>query len=153
MNTTLTKMMRAAEGRYLTEAEAHQVRTWALGMTSRFDLAERLANASNAIVSAVCNPDAGSNGVHEGGLPRAEATEATELTLAYMANAVIRDDPAFFRTAFVEWYVDVATTVNGKKALDTFTHKLRRALVAHLEPQEIRALQVYLEALEEAVAS
>jgi hypothetical protein len=153
MNTALTKMMRAAEGRYLTESEAHQVRTWALGMTSRFDLAERLANASGAIVASVCEPAGGTNGVHEAGLPRAEATEATELTLAYMANAVVRDDPAFFRSSFVEWYVDVASTVNGKKSLDAFIQKLRRALVANLEPQEIRALQVYLEAIEEAVAS
>lgn len=153
MNTEIRKMIVGAEGRYPTESEVQKVRAWALGMTTRLDLAARLEVRAPVIVGTVCEHfEHQQNGVAEQGWSRVRAAEATRTTLAYLANAVVREDPEFFRRAFVEWYVEALRALVAKDTLARFSDRIRASLVEHLDAHEVRALAPYLEILEEALA-
>jgi len=153
MNTELRKLIVGSEGRYPTESEVQKVRAWALGMSTRIDLAARLEGQCPAIVGAVSDQiELSNNGVAEPGWSRVRAAEATRTTLTYLANAVVREDVEFFRRAFVDWYVEALRAVVPKDTLVRFSDRLRAALVEKLDAHEVRALAPYLEVLEEALA-
>jgi hypothetical protein len=156
MNSDLRMMIVAAEGRYLVDAELDRVRGWAVGMPGRLEAARRLESRLDSITRAVADELSARDGRPEGSeavFGRARIVAATRTTLAFVAMAVVRDDPKYFRDAFVDWYLHMLRNVVPKETLAHFSRRLRKAVLDELDGHELRAISPYFDAIDEAFAS
>lgn len=154
MNTEIRRMIVAAEGRYLVDSEVERLRAWALGMPGRLEASRRLESRLDAITHAVLEDLSGADRGEAGqGFGRPRIIAAIRTTLSYIAMAVVRDDPDFFREAFVDWYLTLLRNVVPGEALQQFARRLRKAVLDEMDGHELRAISPYFDLVEEALAS
>jgi hypothetical protein len=146
MNKQLRRMMVDAEGRYLSENELDQLRTYAASMGERLEAARRLEQAEARIVADAVDGFAARHPDYFRTTPEAreKTTRDFTLTLRYAATAHVREDAEFFRTNFAAWIGTLLRDLVSPQILIDGQEQLRDSLDRHLDAADARCFRRYL---------
>jgi len=152
MNGTLKDITRAAEGRYLMEAEKATIRAYATGMADRLETMRRVEERESQIVGRTVDAlkETQSEPLSD---PTVEAKVRRDvsLTIRYIAQAHVREDPAFFRVHFAEWFGELLCAMSPPKAIADTVAALRAAMDETLDGSDSRHLLPYVDLFLEEV--
>ncbi|HJK98244.1 MAG TPA: hypothetical protein RMF84_13520 [Polyangiaceae bacterium LLY-WYZ-14_1] len=145
MNTDIEKIFDNAEGRYLSEGEVQQIRSFAMGLPDRFQAAKRLGAQEEAIATETVQrfvqkyPEQG----HHPEV-REKAVRDMRITLRYIAHCYVRDDVDFFREAFAEWVAEILCAMRPAVVLADAYKMLQTVATEKLGP-DASAFQPFFE--------
>jgi enoyl-CoA hydratase/carnithine racemase len=146
MNTELRKMIVAAEGRYLSDAESSAIRAYASGLAERIAASRRMQAAEEQIVRLAEQKLGDLRKLHAG---RSEGVEELRTMLRRVAMAHVRNDPEHFAEAHGEWVAEQLCQLIEPAALVKTFEALRDAVAETLSEADTYAFEPYLHAFVE----
>ncbi len=147
MNTQLRQIMVQSEGRFLSDGESAALRQWAIGMAQRLECARRIESIEARLVATITETFHAR--VAERGQLQAKTASDVRAAIRYIATAHVRDDLAWFRTAYAEWVGESLRALAATATLTTLGEAIRAGIEEHLEPMDARALRPYLDCFDE----
>ncbi len=147
MNTQLRQILVQSEMRFLTDGESAAFRQWAIGMTQRLECARRIEAIEVSLVATITETFHAR--VAERGQLQAKTASDVRAAIRYIAMAHVRDDLAWFRSAYAAWVGESLRALATTATLTTLGEAIRIGVDEHLEPIDARALLPYLACLDE----
>jgi len=145
MNTQLKNVLVETEGRYPSASELENVKKWALAMPDRIEVAQRLAEKEEDVMT---------NAISALGAKHPEFGQAAQYPqerfhadlrrhLRYVAQSQVLDDPTYFAEQYAEWTAEMLCAVESPEVLTEAFEILTEAVKGALDAADFRALEPF----------